>query len=409
MDVNSLTSKKTLFLSIIFSVLSVKTLFAAEKSPDDISWIFLIMGLFGGLAFFLYGLEKMSEGMKKTAGNLMRSILAAFTRNRLVALFIGAFVTMVIQSSSATTVMLVSFVQAKLLSFVQSLGIILGADIGTTVTAQLIAFKLTHYSLIMVIIGFGMRMLGNKSNIRDTGDIILGFGILFFGMKMMSDAMKPIRELGEIVGLSRGLENPFYGLIIGIVFTAVIQSSAAFVGIVIVLAQQGLVSLEAGIPLIFGGNIGTCVTAVLACIGASREAKRVALAHVLFKVAGVMLFIFWIPDFARLIQAIAGEFDSGVARQIANAHTIFNVSLALIFLPFTDYFSKFIVKILPDKIEDIKIIPTSWHLDEISMETPALAIDLVRREISGMAELLERMLRAIIVPFISDEKWITGK
>lgn len=345
--------------------------------------------------------------MKKSAGNKMRSVLATLTSNRVIGLFVGAFVTMVIQSSSATTVMLVSFVQADLMSFAQSLGVILGADIGTTITAQLIAFKFTDYALLMVTIGFGMRMFGKNDNFKNIGDVLLGFGVLFFGMKLMSDAMEPLRTWSELINLMKGLENPLLGLLIGTVFTALIQSSSAFTGIVIVLAQQGLITLEAGIPLVFGANIGTCITAGLASIGTSREAKRVALAHVLFKVCGVILFIFWIPAFADIINGIAAIFGSDPARQIANAHTIFNVSLALIFLPFSAVFAGFLLKILP-KEEKLKgVIPIIQHLDESMIATPEFAIGLARTEISRMAKILGRMLRAVIIPFISDAKLIS--
>jgi phosphate:Na+ symporter len=351
-------------------------------------------------------MAKMSDGMKKSAGNKMRSLLAALTRNRIIALIVGAFVTMVIQSSSATTVMLVSFVQAGQMSFVQSLGVILGADIGTTITAQLIAFKLTDYALLMIAVGFGLQMVAKTDETKNMGEVLLGFGILFFGMKLMSDAMKPLRTYPGFIDGMKGLENPALGLLVGTIFTALVQSSSASTGVVIVLAQQGLITLEAGIPIIFGANIGTCVTAGLASIGASREAKRVALAHVLFKVAGVVLFIFWIPGFAALIRTLAAKFGSDTARQIANAHTIFNVSLGLIFIPFTTVFAKFIRKVLPDKQAEDGIQPSTWHLDENSISTPALAIDLARAEISHMAKVLSRMLRAIIIPFMSDEKLI---
>lgn len=373
---------------------------------NEISWGFLFIGLSGGLALFLYGIEKLSKGMKKTAGNKMRSILATLTRNRVIGFILGAFVTMVIQSSSATTVMLVSFVQAELMSFTKSLSVILGADIGTTITAQLIAFKLTDYALLMVAAGFGLRMFANNINVRSTGDVILGCGILFFGMKLMGDAMKPLQAYSEFLNLMSGLENPLIGLMAGMVFTALVQSSSATTGVVIVLAQQGLITLEAGIPLVFGANIGTCITAGFACIGMSREAKRVAIAHVIFKVAGVLLFLFWIPAFADLIRGLAVQFNSDDARQIANAHTIFNVSMGLCFLPFTTIFSGLILKILPDREKVMGVEPVTWHLDYSIISTAPLAINLARTEISRMAKLLERMLRAIIIPFISDTKWI---
>ena len=399
----NITRCKTFFWLILFTIFPAHALMAGDQTPPTISWGFLIIGLFGGLALFLYGMDKMSEGMKKTAGNQMRNILAALTKNRVIALLVGAFVTMVIQSSSATTVMLVSFVQAGLMSFSQTLGVILGADIGTTVTAQLIAFKLTDYALLMISVGFGLRMCSKSENIKNIGEVILGFGILFFGMKLMSDTMKPLRDYPDFINLLKGLENPMLGLLVGAAFTALIQSSSAFTGILIVLAQQNLITLEAGIPMIFGANLGTCITAALATIGTSREAKRVALAHIFFKLAGVALFFFWIPQFADLIQFLAEKFQSGAARQIANAHTIFNVGLALLFLPCTSFFGDLILRILPDKKEDNNLKPATWHLDEDKITSPAIAIDLARTEISCMANLLGRMQRAIIVPFLSNE------
>jgi phosphate:Na+ symporter len=393
-------------IAIMSPPLFISTLYAGDSAVDDISWGFLLIGLLGGLSFFLYGMEKMSEGMKKSAGNQMRNILAALTRNRFIGLFVGAFVTMVIQSSSATTVMLVSFVQAGLMRFSQSLGVILGADIGTTVTAQLIAFKLTDYALLICAIGFTLRMLGKTEKIRDSGEILLGFGILFFGVKLMSDAMKPLRSYPEFVQILKELENPMLAILVGAVFTALVQSSSAFTGLIIVLAQQGLIGLEAGIPMIFGANIGTCVTAGLASIGASRDAKRVALAHVIFKIAGVLLFIFWIPSFANLIRSLTDLTGSGTARQIANAHTLFNVGLGLFFLPLTPLFALLIEKILPHKPMPKEVGEVTWHLDENKIVSPSIAIDLIRTEISITAKLVGRMLRASIIPFMSDERLI---
>jgi len=410
MDIDLKNKRVKIGLAFIFSLIFFTgPLYAGDGASDTISWRFLISGLFGGLALFLYGIEKMSDGMKKSAGNKMRSLLAALTRNRIIALIVGAFVTMVIQSSSATTVMLVSFVQAGLMSFAQTLGVILGADMGTTVTAQLIAFKLTDYALLMIAVGFGLKMLGKTDKIKDIGEFILGFGILFFGMKLMSDTMKPLRTYPSFIDFMKELENPMMGLFVGTMFTALIQSSAASIGVIIVLAQQGLITLEAGIPIILGANIGTCITAGLASIGTSRDAKRVALAHVLFKIVGVMLFIFWIPSFASLIQTLAEQFGSSPARQIANAHTIFNVSIGVIFLPFTTYFAKLILWISPEKEEGEDFRMATWHLDEDSISSPALAIDLARSEISRMSKVLGRMLRAIIIPYMSDEKLIKNE
>jgi phosphate:Na+ symporter len=403
---------KTIYLCIGVSVLLLcyaQTSISGEQASDSttLPWSGIGIGLAGGLAFFLYGMDKMSAGMKSTAGNKMRSILASLTKNRVIALTVGAFVTMVIQSSSATTVMLVSFVQAGLLTLAQSMGVILGADIGTTITAQMIAFKLTDYALLMVAAGFLLKLLGKVKRTKDIGDIIIGFGILFFGMKLMSDAMNPLRTYSPFIDLMKDMENPLLGLLIGTAFTAVVQSSSATTGILIVLAQQGLLSLEGGIPILFGANIGTCVTAGLACIGTSREAKRVAIAHIIFKIAGVALFFFWVPQFAEFIRYIAAKFDSGTARQIANAHTLFNLSLALVFLPFTQVFSKFIYFIFPEKEKPKSQLMVVWHLDDAILDTPSLAIDLARLEISRMAKLLGRMLNAIIIPFVSDKRYIS--
>ncbi|MDP6275609.1 MAG: Na/Pi cotransporter family protein [Candidatus Marinimicrobia bacterium] len=387
------------------------SLSAAERTGEPIQWGFLTMGLFGGLSLFLYGMAKMSDGLKKAAGNQMRKILATLTKNRVVALFVGAFVTMVIQSSSATTVMLVSFVQAQLMTYVQSIGIILGANIGTTITAQLVAFKLTDYALLMITVGFVLTVFSKKESIKHIGEAILGFGILFFGMKLMSDAMKPLREFQPFIDLMKGLENPLLGILIGAAFTALVQSSSAFTGIVIVLAQQGLLTLEAGIPMILGANIGTCVTAGLASIGTIREAKRVALAHVLFNIGGVMIFVWLIPPLAELVRSLSSVSDlSGMEklaaetpRQIANAHTIFNVSVGLIFLPFTTLLAKQVYRILPE-VEQVKgIDPATWHLDDSQISHPAFAIELAQTEISRMSKIIARMLRAIIHPFTTDD------
>jgi len=407
-NINTLNRKWSMLIVVLLSVLNP---LRAANADGTIQWGMLIISLFGGLALFLFGMEQMSEGMKKTAGDKMRSILSALTNNRLIGMTVGAFVTMVIQSSSATTVMLVSFVQAQLMTFVQSLGVILGADIGTTITAQLIAFKLTDYALLMIAVGFAIRMFSRKENSKHIGEVIMGFGILFFGMKLMSDAMKPLRTYQPFIDMLRGLENPFLGLFVGAVFTALIQSSSAFTGIVIVLAQQGLLTLDAGIPLIFGANIGTCITAGLASIGTSREARRVAIAHVMFKIAGVLLFIFWVPTFAEIIRSISptsssvgmDKLASETPRQIANAHTIFNVSLAFIFLPFTTFFANIIMKIYPEKKEDKGVQLVIWHLDDDVISTPALAIDLARSEILRMAKIIGRMLEAVIEPFTTNE------
>ena len=368
-------------------------------TSSTISWGLLIMNLLGGLALFLYGMSKMSDGMKKAAGNRMRNILAALTKNRVIALIVGAFVTMIIQSSSATTVMLVSFVQAQLMSYAQALGVIMGANIGTTITAQLVAFKLTDYALGMITVGFIMTMFSKRETFKHFGEALLGFGILFFGMYLMSDAMKPLRDYQPFQDLMIGLENPWFGLLIGALFTGLIQSSSAFTGIVITLAMNGLITLEAGIPLILGANVGTCITAGLASIGTIRDAKRVAIAHVLFNIGGVLIFIWFIPYLADFVRTLSSD----TPRQIANAHTIFNITVGIVFLPFTTLLAKLVYRILPDKEIEKGVIPTTWHLDNSQISHPAIAIGLVQSELSRMTKIVARMLRAIIHPFTTDD------
>ena len=376
------------------------------------NWVFfLIIGLAGGLGMFLYGMNMMSDGMKKTAGDRLRSILSRLTHNRLIALAVGAFVTMIIQSSSATTVMLVSFVQAQLMTFVQSFGIILGANIGTTVTAQIVAFKLTDYALLMVAIGLGLFMLGKSEKVKNIGETTLGFGLLFFGMKVMSDAMHPLRTYAPFIDLLVTLENPVWGILVGAVFTALIQSSSAFTGILIVLAIQGLLTLEAGIPLIFGANIGTCITAGLAGIGASREAKRVAVAHTIFQLVGVFIFIWWIPYFADFVRWLSPKgaaqltgtayLADVVPRQVANAHTIFNIATALVILPFVTWTAGIVIRILPHKEEPVKELYKTKFLDESLLSTPALALSLSRAEILRIGEMVKKMVKQIIEPFMA--------
>ncbi len=376
----------------------VGKVFAGNTEDGTINWFFLVMGLVGGLALFLYGMEKMSAGMKKSAGNSMRKILSKLTNNRFIGLFVGAFVTMIIQSSSATTVMLVGFVQSGLMNFGQSLGVILGANIGTTFTAQLIAFKLTDYAVLMIAIGFGFSIFSKKDKLKNIGDTILGFGLLFYGMKMMSSAMEPLRTYPEFIELLKHLENPWAGILIGMIFTALVQSSSAFTGIIIVLAMQNLITLEAGIPMIIGANIGTCITAGLASIGAAREAKRVAIAHSLLNIGGALAFVFWIPYFADIVRSIGGE----PARQIANAHTIFNIGTAILFIPITGITAKLIIKILPDKLVVATHLKTKF-ITKSALANPVPAIDLLIAEIGRAVSVLGRMVESVFIPFIEKD------
>ena len=249
-----------------------------------IDYIALLTGLGGGLALFLYGMRKMSDALKVVAGGGMKVVLERLTTNRFTAVISGALVTAVIQSSSVTTVMVVGFITAGLINFTQSVGIIIGANIGTTVTAQIIAFKITQYSLVMIAVGFLMELLAKSQRIRQYGITIMGLGLLFFGMELMSNATSPLRSYTPFIELMQEMRHPLMGIAVGALFTAVVQSSSATTGIVIVLGTQGFITLEAGIALIFGANIGTCVTAMLAAIGKPREAVKAAIVHVIFNI-----------------------------------------------------------------------------------------------------------------------------
>lgn len=374
------------------------------------NWVFLLVaGLIGGLGLFLLGMTMMSDGMQNAAGDKMRTVLSQITNNRFIAIGVGTFVTMVIQSSSATTVMLVSFVHSKLMKFRQTIGVILGAGIGTTITAQLIAFKLTDYSLLLIGIGFILNSFTKSSYLRSIGKTILGFGILFFGMHIMSDSMYPLRSFSPFIDSIVQLENPVLGILVGALFTALIQSSSAFIGIMIILATQGLLSLEASIPLLFGANIGTAITAILASIKTNRESKQVALAHTLIKITGVLLFLFWIPQFAEFVQVISpkssfpkGDFNAlaeTVPRQIANAHTVFNIVLTCLILPFTNIFALTIERILPVKPEE-KPVLKPVYLDYGMVKNSSLALSLAKKETLRMGKLVQDMTGDIIIPFL---------
>ena len=387
-------------VSVMFAVPTLVLAASSGSSDKEIPYFLMVTSLFGGLGMFLYGMEMMSDGMKMTAGNKMRSILEKLTSNRFLAVGVGAFVTMVIQSSSATTVMLVSFVNSGLLSFVQGLGVILGSNIGSTVTAQIVAFKVTDYALALIAIGALMSLFSKKESTKNIGFVILGFGLLFYGMKVMSDTMKPLRSNPTFNSILTSFENPFMGILAGAVFTALIQSSSATTGIVITLASGGSITLEAGIPLIFGANVGTCVTAILAGLNASREAKRVAIAHVTFNIIGVALFCFWIPTYAEWMAQTADN----IPRQIANAHTFFNIIATVVFIPFTPLIARLIIRFFPDQEISRNIEkPAVLNLDENVFDTPAVAISNAQAEIKGVLGLVERVVGSLVLPFVSTE------
>ena len=380
----------------------------AAEGDKAINWWNMAMLLFGGLAIFLFGMDQMGGALKDVAGDRLKDILGKMTTNRVMGVATGAGVTAVIQSSSITTVILVGFVSANVMNLSQAIGVILGADIGTTITAQIVAFPVKKYALIPVTVGFAMLFAGRREKIKQYGALVMGLGMVFFGLLIMGDAMKPLRTYDPFVQLMQEVSNPLTGILISTVFTALIQSSSATTGIIIVMASQGLVSLEGGIALALGANIGTCATAGLAAIGKSREAVRVAVAHVTFKILGVLIIVWFIPWFAELARWISPVADelSGTAkmaaetpRQIANAHTMFNVFITALFLPFATQFARFCEWVVPTKemtVEEealAKFRPR--HLDDLLIKSPPLALSMVRREVSRVGQVVEEMLGAV--------------
>ena len=407
----SIDSRRILLLGLtglIFLTLLSPVTVQADTASDskEISWFFLVVGLLGGLSLFLYGMERMSDALKNVAGEKMKDILGILSNNRFMGMITGALVTAVIQSSSVTTVMLVGFVTAGLMSLSQTIGVIMGSNIGTTITAQIVAFKVTKYALLLIAIGFGMLFSSKKEKIQQYGYMIMGLGMIFFGMGVMSDAMKPLRAYQPFLDLMAQMSNPVLGILIAAIFTALVQSSSATTGVIIVLAMQGLISLKAGIALSFGANIGTCVTAFLASIGKPREALRVSIVHVLFNVVGVLIFLPLIGPFARFVVSISPSPAEGLTglqaaaavlpRQIANAHTIFNATCALVFLPLVTYFARIVYRLVPDKplVEVEELQPK--YLSEMLLHTPSLALDAARHEIKRMGRRVDLMNSAMM-------------
>ena len=365
----------------------------------------MAMELFGGLALFLFGIDQMTESLKAVAGDRMRTILTKLTSSRFTGALTGAIVTSVIQSSSVTTVLVVGFTTAGLMSFSQSIGVIMGANIGTTITAQIVAFKVTKTALLMIAVGFSLLFFSKKGMIRHYGGILMGLGLVFFGMSVMSDAMQPLRSFQPFLDLMITMENPFIGILVAAAFTALIQSSSATTAIVIVMAGQGFISLPAGIALAFGANIGTCVTALLAAIGKTREAVRAATTHILFNVAGVLLWVGFVDQLAAFVTTISPlhaelvgteRLAAEAPRQIANAHTVFNIANTLIFIWFTTLIARFVEWLVPDRPLDEEAIIRPRFLDDGLLATPSLALDHARLEIRHMGEQAQEMLSRIM-------------
>lgn len=310
-----------------------------------------ILSLLGGLALFLYGMQMMSGGLEAAAGNKMKQILERLTANRFLGVVVGALITAVIQSSSATTVMVVGFVNSGMMTLQQAVWIIMGANIGTTITGQLIALDVGMLAPLFAFAGVAMVVFLKSPKAHHFGEIIAGLGVLFIGMGMMSDAMSPLREVPEFVNLMTKFSNPVIGIGVGAIFTAVIQSSSASVGILQSLASNGLIGLGDAVFVLFGQNIGTCITAVLAAIGTSRNAKRTTLIHLSFNIIGTTFFT--IVCLLLPLTALVESFTPGNApAQIANMHTLFNIVTTLLLLPIGQYLAKFAEKVMPDSATD---------------------------------------------------------
>jgi len=389
------TARNTLLLLGIMALLQALPVLAqVPEEPAAIDWLTLLMGLCGGLAMFLYGMEQMSEGLKAAAGDTLKDVLARLTRNRIMGAVTGAFVTAVLNSSSVTTVLVVGFISAGFMSLSQSVGIIMGANIGSTFTAQIVAFNVTRYALIMIAVGFYLLFASKHERTRHYGAMVMGLGLVFYGMGVMGDAMTPLRTYQPFIDLMVRMENPLLGILVGAVFTGLVQSSAATTGIAIVMATGGLITLPAGIALAFGANIGTCVTALLAAIGKPTDAVRAAVVHIMFNVAGVLLWVMFIPQLADFVAAISpaapelsgkARLAAEVPRQIANAHTVFNVANTLLFLGFTTTFARLAERLVPEKPAGVeRVIVQPRFLDSEVLDIPSMALEaLVRRCLDG--------------------------
>ncbi len=398
---------RVILLSLGFFLFVLAMPVLAQVEPETtavIDWLTLGMGLFGGLAMFLFGMEQMSEGLKAAAGETLKDVLSRLTRNRFMGALTGAFVTAVLNSSSVTTVLVVGFISAGFMTLAQSVGVIMGANIGSTFTAQIVAFNVTQYALIMVALGFFMLFAGKAENTRHYGSMVMGLGLIFYGMGVMGDAMLPLRSYQPFLDLMVRMENPLLGILIGAIFTGLVQSSAATTGIAIVMASSGLITLPAGIALAFGSNIGTCVTAILASVGKPVEAARAAMVHVMFNIAGVLVWILFIPQLADFIVAISpsspelsgkAQMAADVPRQIANAHTVFNVANTVLFLGFTTFFARLAEKLVPDRPSEKKVIIEPRYLEEDVVQVPAMALEQVRFELGHMGEIINAMFSTL--------------
>lgn len=362
-----------------------------------------ILSLVGGLALFLLGMNSMGNGLETACGNKMKNVLKKLTSNRFIGVFVGMIVTAIIQSSSATTVMVVGFVNAGMMSLSQAIWVIMGANIGTTVTGLLIALDVGLIAPIFAIIGIVMMYFIKKNMVNEIGKILAGFGILFIGMDMMSEAMIPLRELETFTNFMTEFSNPLLGILVGALFTAVIQSSSASVGILQALALSGSIKLDSAVFILFGMNIGTCITALLASIGTNRNAKRTTLIHFMFNIIGTVLFT-TICLATPLVDFMKNLTDSPTL-QIANMHTLFNIVTTILLLPFGLYLVKLAEKILPDKvIEDNSIFMYLNYDKDIKIGNTSLHLENVKKEVKRMYEMFQESMDLVFEDLLDLEK-----
>ena len=365
----------------------------------------IIFGLVGGLAIFIYGMNMMSECLQKAAGEKMKKILALLTKNPILGVLAGALTTAVLQSSSATTVMTIGFVSAGLMSLPQAISIILGANIGTTMTAQIIAFKITDYIYLFIFAGFLISFISKKEKVKNIGQTIFAFGLLFLGIETMGDVMKPLASSAFFVNMIGKVSHiPILGVCVGAVMTLVVQSSSATIAVLQNFAAQAgpdgvtsIIGLAGAIPILLGDNIGTTITAVLASIGQPKDARRTAFAHCVFNISGAILFLFLVKPYAALIQFISpkGNEIDVISRQIANAHTGFNLVMTLIWIPLIPLMVKIVMKLVPDgkgKETEVEVDENPKYLDNKLIAQPAAALQLVAKEVMYCAKLVDEMI-----------------
>lgn len=365
----------------------------------------ITFGLLGGLAIFIFGMNMMSESLQKAAGEKMKKILGSLTVNPVMGVLAGTIATAVMQSSSATTVMVIGFVSAGLMTLKQGISVILGANIGTTMTAQLLAFNISDYIFVIIFVGFIVSFVFKSEKIKSIGQTIFAFGLLFEGIQIMSSVMKPLAASPVFINMIDHVSGmPVLGVLVGTLMTLVVQSSSATIAVLQNFAAQAgpdgvssIIGLAGAIPVLLGDNIGTTITALLACIGQSRDAKRTALAHCTFNITGAFLFIWFVKPYAHFIQAIStkGPEVEVIARQIANAHTIFNITMTLIWLPLIWLLVKIVVKILPYKEKNSKQKEVPVFLDPRLISQPAAAMEMVAREVLRCSGMVEQMIHRL--------------